>query len=216
MEPALWSSTGAGSIFSTIRVAFFPLFPTFSFFCYIFARKYVKNNGKNNLRPYRQVKKIGIISDTHAFWDEKYLHYFEPCDEIWHAGDIGSTEVADRLAAFRTLRAVCGNCDGGDLRLMFPERLRFKCEDVDVLMKHIGGYPGNYDASVRGQIYASPPQLFISGHSHILKVKYDKTLNLLHINPGAAGIQGWHKERTIVRLTIEGQRFTDCEVVTLA
>ena len=216
MEPALWSSTGAGSIFSTIRVAFFPLFPSFSFFCYIFARKYVKNNGKNNLRPYRQVKKIGIISDTHAFWDEKYLHYFEPCDEIWHAGDIGSTEVADRLAAFRTLRAVCGNCDGGDLRLMFPERLRFKCEDVDVLMKHIGGYPGNYDASVRGQIYASPPQLFISGHSHILKVKYDKTLNLLHINPGAAGIQGWHKERTIVRLTIEGQRFTDCEVVTLA
>ena len=216
MEPALWSSTGAGSIFSTIRVAFFPLFPTFSFFCYIFARKYVKNNGKNNLRPYRQVKKIGIISDTHAFWDEKYLHYFEPCDEIWHAGDIGSTKVADRLAAFRTLRAVCGNCDGGDLRLMFPERLRFKCEDVDVLMKHIGGYPGNYDASVRGQIYASPPQLFISGHSHILKVKYDKTLNLLHINPGAAGIQGWHKERTIVRLTIEGQRFTDCEVVTLA
>ena len=216
MEPALWSSTGAGSIFSTIRVAFFPLFPTFSFFCYIFARKYVKNNGKNNLRPYRQVKKIGIISDTHAFWDEKYLHYFEPCDEIWHAGDIGSTEVADRLAAFRTLRAVCGNCDGGDLRLMFPERLRFKCEDVEVLMKHIGGYPGNYDASVRGQIYASPPQLFISGHSHILKVKYDKTLNLLHINPGAAGIQGWHKERTIVRLTIEGQRFTDCEVVTLA
>ena len=216
MEPALWSSTGAGSIFSTIRVAFFPLFPTFSFFCYIFARKYVKNNGKNNLRPYRQVKKIGIISDTHAFWDEKYLRYFEPCDGIWHAGDIGSTEVADRLAAFRTLRAVCGNCDGGDLRLMFPERLRFKCEDVDVLMKHIGGYPGNYDASVRGQIYASPPQLFISGHSHILKVKYDKTLNLLHINPGAAGIQGWHKERTIVRLTIEGQRFTDCEVVTLA
>ena len=216
MDPALWSSTGAGSIFSTIRVAFFPLFPTISFFCYIFARKYVKNNGKNNLRPYRQVKKIGIISDTHAFWDEKYLHYFEPCDEIWHAGDIGSTEVADRLAAFRTLRAVCGNCDGGDLRLMFPERLRFKCEDVDVLMKHIGGYPGNYDASVRGQIYASPPQLFISGHSHILKVKYDKTLNLLHINPGAAGIQGWHKERTIVRLTIEGQRFTDCEVVTLA
>ena len=216
MEPALWSSTGAGSIFSTIRVAFFPLFPTFSFFCYIFARKYVKNNGKNNLRPYRQVKKIGIISDTHAFWDEKYLHYFEPCDEIWHAGDIGSTKVADRLAAFRTLRAVCGNCDGGDLRLMFPERLRFKCEDVDVLMKHIGGYPGNYDASVRGQIYASPPQLFISGHSHILKVKYDKTLNLLHINPGAAGMQGWHKERTLVRLTIDGSKFTDCEVITLA
>ena len=162
------------------------------------------------------MKKIGIISDTHAYWDDKYLTHFESCDEIWHAGDIGSLQVAQRLAEFRPLRAVYGNCDGGDLRRMFTERLRFKCEDVDVLMKHIGGYPGHYDASIRGSIYASPPQLFISGHSHILKVQYDKTLNLLHINPGAAGIQGWHKERTIVRLTIEGQRFTDCEVVTLA
>ena len=98
---------------------------------------------------------------------------------------------------------------------MFPEVLRFKCEDVDVLMKHIGGYPGNYDPSIRGRIYASPPQLFISGHSHILKVLYDKTLNLLHINPGAAGLQGWHKERTLVRLTIDGSKFTDCEVISL-
>ena len=130
------------------------------------------------------MKKIGIISDTHSYWDEKYLHYFEPCDEIWHAGDIGSTEVA-------------------------------KCEDVEVLMKHIGGYPGNYDFSIRSQLYASPPQLFIAGHSHILKVKFDKTLNLLHINPGAAGMQGWHKERTLVRLTIEGNKFSDCEVITL-
>lgn len=161
------------------------------------------------------MKKIGIISDTHAYWDDKYLKYFEPCDEIWHAGDIGSTELADRLAAFRPLRAVCGNCDGGDLRRMFPEVLRFKCEEVDVLMKHIGGYPGNYDRSIVGRIYLSPPKLFISGHSHILKVKYDKTLGLLHINPGAAGQQGWHKERTIVRLTIDGDKFTDCEVVTL-
>ena len=120
-----------------------------------------------------------------------------------------------RLSQRGNVHAVCGNCDGGDLRLMFPERLRFKCEDVDVLMKHIGGYPGNYDASVRGQIYASPPQLFISGHSHILKVKYDKTLNLLHINPGAAGLQGWHKERTLIRLTVEGNKFADCEVITL-
>jgi predicted phosphodiesterase len=110
---------------------------------------------------------------------------------------------------------VYGNCDGGDLRLMFNERLRWKCEDITVLMKHIGGYPGNYDPSIRGQIYANPPQLFISGHSHILKVKYDKTLNLLHINPGAAGLQGWHKERTLVRLTIDGNKFTDCEVITL-
>ena len=140
------------------------------------------------------MKKIGIISDTHSYWDKKYLHYFEPCDEIWHAGDIGSLEVAQKLAEFRT---------------------RWRCENIDVLMKHIGGYPGNYDASVRGTIYASPPQLFISGHSHILKIKYDKTLRLLHINPGAAGLQGWHKDRTLIRLTIEDNNFTDCEVITL-
>ena len=106
------------------------------------------------------MKKIGILSDTHGYWDEKYLHYFEPCDEIWHAGDIGSVEVADRLAAFRPFRAVCGNCDGGDLRLMYRELNRFKCEDVDVLIKHIGGYPGNYDFSVRSTLFANPPQLF--------------------------------------------------------
>ena len=161
------------------------------------------------------MKRIGIISDTHSFWDEKYLHYFEPCDEIWHAGDICSTELIERLQAFRPVRAVCGNCDGGDLRRMFPEILRWKCEDVDVLMKHIGGYPGRYDPSVRQQLYERPPQLFISGHSHILKVQYDKTLRLLHINPGAAGLQGWHKERTLIRLTIEGNKMTDCEVITL-
>lgn len=161
------------------------------------------------------MKKIGIISDTHSYWDEKYLHYFESCDEIWHAGDIGSLEVAEKLAAFRPLRAVCGNCDGGDLRRMYRETIRFRVEDVDVLMKHIGGYPGHYDPSIRGTIYASPPNLFISGHSHILKVKYDKTLDLLHINPGAAGMQGWQVERTLVRLTVEGNKMTDCEVITL-
>lgn len=161
------------------------------------------------------MKRIGIISDTHSYWDDKYEHYFKDCDEIWHAGDIGSMEIADRLREIAPLRAVHGNVDGGDVRRLFPETLRWKCEDVDVLMKHIGGYPGNYDHSIMGQIYASPPQLFISGHSHILKVKFDKTLNLLHINPGAAGQQGWQKERTLVRLTIEGNKFTDCEVITL-
>lgn len=162
------------------------------------------------------MKRIGIISDTHSYWDDRYLKYFEECDEIWHAGDICSVELAERLAAFRPLRAVCGNCDGGELSQMFPKILRWKCEDVDVLMKHIGGYPGNYDRSIIGTIYASPPQLFISGHSHILKVKYDKTLNILHINPGAAGIQGWHKDRTLVRLTIDGKDFKDLEVITLS
>ncbi|MDO4819955.1 MAG: metallophosphoesterase family protein [Prevotella sp.] len=161
------------------------------------------------------MKRIGIISDTHGFWDEKYARYFGKCDEIWHAGDIGSVEIAERLNALRPLRAVCGNIDGGDLRMMYPEVLRWKCEEAEVLMKHIGGYPGRYDASIARQIYARPPQLFISGHSHILKVKYDKTLNLLHINPGAAGLSGWQQERTIVRLTVDGSAFKDLEVITL-
>ena len=161
------------------------------------------------------MKRIGIISDTHSYWDERYATYFAECDEIWHAGDIGSMEVAERLSAICTLRAVSGNIDGGDIRRMYPELLRWKCEDVDILMKHIGGYPGHYDASIRSRIYASPPKLFISGHSHILKVQYDKTLDLLHINPGAAGLQGWQKKRTLVRLTIDGSEMKDCEVVEL-
>ena len=162
------------------------------------------------------MKRIGRISDTHGYWDPKYEKYFGDMDEIWHAGDIGSTEVADKFEAMKPIfRAVYGNCDGYDLRARYPEILRFKCEDVDVMIKHIGGYPGHYDRSVVKMIYANPPQLFIAGHSHILKVKFDKTLNLLHINPGAAGIMGWQKERTLVRLTIEGNKFTDCDVVTL-
>lgn len=162
------------------------------------------------------MKKIGIISDTHSFWDDKYEYYLGNCDEIWHAGDIGSMELADRFEAMKPIfRAVYGNIDGYELRARYPEILRFKCEDVDVLMKHIGGYPGHYDPSVRRLIYAEPPKLFISGHSHILKVMPDKQLNLLHINPGAAGLQGWQKERTLVRLTIDGSKFTDCDVITL-
>ena len=159
--------------------------------------------------------KIGLLSDTHGYWDEKYLHYFAECDEIWHVGDIGSVEVVEKLSAFKPLRAVYGNIDGQDIRRLYPQTLRFKVGGAEVLMKHIGGYPGKYDPSIAGSIFTRPPKLFISGHSHILKVKYDKTLNLLHINPGAAGLQGWHKERTLVRLTIEGNKFSDCEVITL-
>lgn len=161
-------------------------------------------------------KRIGIISDTHGFWDDKYDTYLDDMDEVWHAGDIGTTELADRFEAMRPVfRAVCGNCDGGDLRLRYPEKLRFRCEDVDVLIKHIGGYPGHYDRSVFGTLMASPPQLFVAGHSHILKVQYDRTLGMLHINPGAAGIQGWQRDRTLIRLTIDGNKFGDCEVITL-
>lgn len=162
------------------------------------------------------MKKIGIISDTHGFWDDKYVTYLGNCDEIWHAGDIGSMELADKFEAMGpTFRAVYGNIDDYDLRSRYQEILRFKCENVDVMIKHIGGYPGRYDRSVVRIMQNDPPQLFISGHSHILKVKYDKTLGLLHINPGAAGIMGWQKERTLVRLTIDGSKFTDCEVITL-
>lgn len=161
------------------------------------------------------MKRIGIISDTHSYWDERYRKYLEPCDEIWHCGDFCSIEMAEQLVAIRPLRAVYGNGDGAELRRMFPEVLRFKCEEVEVLMKHIGGYPSRYDPSIRRELMERPPQLFISGHSHILRIKYDRTLRLLHINPGAAGRQGWQKERTIVRLTIDGAEMKDCEVVTL-
>lgn len=162
------------------------------------------------------MKRIGLLSDTHGYWDDRYETYFKDCDEIWHAGDIGSTELAERFAAMKTFRAVCGNADGGDLRRMFPTTLRFKCEDADVLMKHIGGYPGHYDQSIVGQMFVRPPQLFISGHSHILKVLYDRTLHCLHINPGAAGLQGWHKVRTLVRFTVDGKEFRDLEIIELA
>ena len=161
------------------------------------------------------MKRIGLLSDTHSFWDDKYETYFTECDEIWHAGDIGSVEVADRLAATRPFRAVVGNCDGGDLRRMFPQKLRWDCEGADVLMTHIGGYPGHYDWSIRDQLYTRPPKLFICGHSHILKVQFDKHLNLLHINPGAAGLQGWHQIRTLVRFTIENAEFRNLEVIEL-
>ncbi len=161
------------------------------------------------------MKRIGLLSDTHGYWDARYLEYFESCDEIWHAGDIGSLELALRLQEFRPLRAVCGNCDGGDLRRMFPVKLCWDCEGAEVLMTHIGGYPGRYDPSIRQQIYTRPPKLFISGHSHILKVQYDKRLGLLHINPGAAGLQGWHLVRTLVRFTARDGLFEDLEVIEI-
>lgn len=161
------------------------------------------------------MKRIGLLSDTHAWWDDRYLQYFEECDEIWHAGDIGSLEVAQRLAEIRPLRAVCGNCDGGELRRLFTPKLRWSCEGADVLMTHIGGYPGHYDPSIRQQLFTRPPKLFISGHSHILKVQYDERLGLLHINPGAAGLQGWHQVRTLVRFVADKGQFRDLEVIEI-
>jgi putative phosphoesterase len=161
------------------------------------------------------MKKIGLLSDTHSFLNPKIFKYFADCDEIWHAGDIGSPEAAKYLEAFKPLRAVYGNIDGHEIRLMFPQHNRFMCEDVDVWITHIGGYPGKYKAEVMPEIYRNPPKLFISGHSHILKVQFDKELNLLHINPGAAGQYGFHQVATLVRFEIDGEKIGNLEVIEL-
>ena len=160
--------------------------------------------------------KVGLLSDTHSYWDKKYLQYFSSCDEIWHAGDIGSLEILNRLETFKPVRAVYGNIDGYPIRTICPKNLRFKIEEIDVWITHIGGYPGKYAPDVKPEIYNNPPQLFICGHSHILKVQYDKNLKLLHINPGAAGMQGFHQVRTLVRFVIDKKEIKDLEVIELA
>ncbi|MCD8742043.1 metallophosphatase family protein [Mucilaginibacter roseus] len=159
--------------------------------------------------------RIGLISDTHSYLDDAVFKHFEQCDEIWHAGDIGNLELADKLAAFKPFKAVYGNIDGGDIRRVYPENLRFKCEDVDIWITHIGGYPGKYSLQVRGEIYTNPPQLFICGHSHILKVMFDERIKCLHLNPGAAGKQGWHKVRTLMRFNIDGPKIQDMQIIEL-
>ncbi len=161
------------------------------------------------------MKKIGLLSDTHSFLDDAIFKYFDACDEIWHAGDFGNIDLADKLAAFKPLRGVYGNIDGQDLRTVYPEHLRFKCEELDVWMTHIGGYPGKYSPLVKPEIYANPPGLFICGHSHILKVMYDKKINCMHMNPGAAGKQGWHKVRTLLRFSVVDEKIANLEVIEL-
>jgi putative phosphoesterase len=161
------------------------------------------------------MKKIGLLSDTHAYWDEKFAHYFSVCDEIWHAGDIGSEEVLNRLQALKPVRAVYGNIDGYPVRTLCPPVLRFTVEEVTVLLTHIGGYPGKYAGGIRREIYANPPQLFVCGHSHILKVQYDPSLQMLCLNPGAAGKSGFHTVRTLMRFVIDGKKIKDMEVIEL-
>ncbi|HTN05410.1 metallophosphoesterase family protein [Agriterribacter sp.] len=161
------------------------------------------------------MKRIGILSDTHSYLDEGIFVHFEHCDEIWHAGDFGGNAVADSLKAFKPLRGVYGNIDGKEIRGIYPEKLHFTIEQVNVFMQHIGGYPGRYAPGVKNEIIHAGSALFISGHSHILKIIYDDQVNCLHINPGAAGRQGWQKVRTIVRLTIDGNNMKDCEVIEL-
>lgn len=159
--------------------------------------------------------RIGLISDTHNYLDDAVFRHFEQCDEIWHAGDFGTSAVSDKLKAFKPLRGVYGNIDGQDIRLEFPEKLRFTCEAVDVQMIHIGGYPGKYVPALRSELYANPPKLFICGHSHILKVMFDDKIKCLHMNPGAAGNHGWHKVRTLIRFVIDGKDMKQCEVIEL-
>jgi putative phosphoesterase len=161
------------------------------------------------------MKRIGLLSDTHGYIDPKLYDFFEECDEIWHAGDIGNIAVADELAKFRKLVAVHGNIDGQDVRIVYPQHQRFFCEGVDVWITHIGGYPGRYERHVIPEIYNNPPNLFISGHSHILKVVNDSKTGLLHMNPGAAGRNGFHKVRTAIRFTINGSKIEDLDVIEL-
>ena len=159
--------------------------------------------------------RIGLISDTHSYLDDKVFKHFENCDEIWHAGDFGTLELADALAAFKPLRGVYGNIDGKDIRAVYPEHNRFNCENVDVWMTHIGGYPDRYAPQIKSQIYLNPPKIFISGHSHILKVIFDKKIGTLHLNPGAAGKQGWHKVRSLIRFCISEEKIHTLEVIEL-
>ena len=160
--------------------------------------------------------KIGLISDTHHYLDPVVFEHFKDCDEIWHAGDFGTIAIAAELAAFKPLRGVYGNIDGYDVRSQYPEQINFKCEDVAVMMRHIGGYPPRYNPETKKQILLHRPQLFIAGHSHILKVMYDPAMQCLHMNPGAAGKQGWHKVRTLIRFEINKKEIRNCEVIELS
>ena len=161
------------------------------------------------------MKRIGLLSNTHGYWDERILQYFSECDEVWHAGDWGLSEIKEKLEAFKPLRGVWGNIDGYEIRKHFPQHNRFTLEGVRVWITHIGGYPGKYEASLRALIQQDPPDLFITGHSHILKIMYDKRLKILHINPGAAGKQGFHQIKTMVRFILNAGKIEDVEVIEL-
>lgn len=160
--------------------------------------------------------RIGILSDTHGYLDKRVFEHFKDCDEIWHAGDIGTMEVLNKLRQFKPTRAVYGNIDSGDIRYSLTEFYRFKVEEVNVLMTHIGGYPGHYNPWLLPMFKRETPQLFVSGHSHILKVQYDPVWEMLTINPGAAGKQGWQKVQTLLKLCINGNKMENLEVVELS
>lgn len=158
---------------------------------------------------------IGLISDTHGFLDKSVLDHFSSCNEIWHAGDFGTVAIADELKTTKPLRGVFGNIDGYDVRSVYPQKLVWQCEELTVYMTHIGGYPKRYAPGIKQELVKSKAGLFICGHSHILKIMYDQEINCLHINPGAAGKQGCHKVRTLVRFAIDGKEIKNCEVIEL-
>ena len=161
------------------------------------------------------MKRIGLLSDTHGHWDERLASFFENCDEIWHAGDIGDIETADKISNFKFFRAVFGNIDDSKVRIVYPKIQQFKCEGVSVIMTHIGGTPNRYEKSIVPLIESNSLNLFICGHSHILRVMYDKKRNFLYMNPGAAGIIGFHKYRTALRFSIDGNEIKDLEVLEI-
>jgi len=164
------------------------------------------------------MQSIGLFSDTHGFLDPMIFEHFKDCDEVWHAGDFGGPEIVHQLQEgfhSKILRGVYGNIDETAVRYIFPERILFDCEQVKVMMQHIGGYPGKYAPGIKDLLFKERPKIFISGHSHILKIQFDQQLDCLHINPGAAGKQGWHQMRTAVRFKIEGHDIKDCEIIEL-
>lgn len=158
------------------------------------------------------MRRIGVISDTHGEFDSSLRSFLEDVDEIWHAGDFGSLELADQIAAFKPMRGVYGNIDGGVMRRVYPEFTLFECEQKRVLMTHIGGYPRHYSPAALRMIIDTKPDIFVAGHSHILKVIFDPDHQLLHLNPGAAGVYGFHKVRTALRFTIDGGEIRDMEI----
>ena len=161
------------------------------------------------------MKKILLISDTHSYLESKLIKHIKEADEVWHAGDIGSIELCDEIEKLKPFKAVFGNIDDTKIQLSYPENLFFNCEDVPVFITHIGGYPGKYPAKIRSLLLENKPKIFICGHSHILKVMYDKDLQLLHINPGACGVHGFHKVKTAVRFEIEGSDIKNLAVIEL-
>ncbi|MEP7170056.1 MAG: metallophosphoesterase family protein [Bacteroidota bacterium] len=159
--------------------------------------------------------KILLLSDTHGYLDEPVLKHVSEADQVWHAGDFGSLEVSNKLSSLKPLKGVYGNIDGQDIRKILPLHNRFSCEGFNILITHIGGYPGKYDPKIREIIQKNPPDIFICGHSHILKIIKDNNFNLLFINPGAAGKEGFHKVRTLVKFTLKNKQVSDMQVIEL-